>query len=169
MSRTEQSGKKLLIFSIIALLCAVAVFLSGFFIVNHLRENYARYSADQITDQIIGEMKYTDLVKIDQSQLSKHYDIPDGVVSECSVYMSKSSESASELACFLLKDQSKFEVLQTAVNTHITTKASGFKSLNPVQYNALKNCLIVQDGRYVLVAVGNNTSAEEKLFRSMLS
>ncbi len=151
----------------ILVVCAIAVLGAALLIFKHFQENYIRYSADQVTGQIISELGYTDLTKIDQSQLSKHYNIPTDTVAQSSVYMSKSSESASELACFLLTDKSKFEVLKTSVNTHMSAKATGFKSLNPTQYSDLKDFLISQNGRYVLVAVGSNTEAEEKLFRSM--
>lgn len=150
------------------LLCAIAILAATLLIFRHFQENYVRYSTDQITNQIISELGYTDLTRIDQSQLSKHYDIPEGTVVQSSVYMSRSSESASELACFLLADKSKFEALKAAVNTHMNAKSAGFKSLNPTQYSELKDFLIVQNGRYVLVAVGSNTEAEEKLFHSLL-
>lgn len=169
MDQAEQSGKKWAIFSVVALICAAAVLVCVFLVVNHLRENYARYTPDQITGRIVAELNPPDLVKVEPDQISKHYDLPDGVVSESSLYMSKSPESASELACFLLSDPSKFEQLETAVTAHISAKAAGFKSLNPTQYNALKNVLISRSGRYVLVAVGSGTEAEEKLFLSLLA
>lgn len=169
MSESVSGNKKWLILSIVFLISAFILFLGGFYIFNRFKDNYVRYTPDQITDKIMNDMKYTDLVEVDKSQISKHYDIPEGTISDCSVYMSKSSESASELDCFLLTDQSAFDRLQTSVNTHISTKAAGFKSLNPTQYNQLKDFLIVRSGRYVLVAVGDNTAAEEKSFKSMLS
>ncbi|HBN81074.1 MAG TPA: hypothetical protein DD433_06820 [Ruminococcaceae bacterium] len=168
MSRAEHHENKWLFLSLVAFLCAAAIFWCGFFVIRRVRENYVRYSADQVTARIISELKYTDFAKVEGGQLAKHYSIPSGVVDESSVYMSKSSESASELACFLLTDGSKYEALEQAVTEHIATRADGFKNLNPVQYGALKNRLIVRSGRYVLVAVGNNTAGEEKLFHSMV-
>lgn len=168
MSETVSTNRKWLILSIILLVGAIVLFLGGFYIFNRIKDNYVRYTPDQITDKIISDMKYTDLIKVDNSQISKHYDIPDGTISDCSVYMSKSSESASELACFLLTDQSNYAKLQTVVNNHFSTKAAGFKSLNPTQYDQLKDFLIVRSGRYVLVAVSNNTAADEKIFKSMV-
>lgn len=154
---------------LLLLVCVLFVLAAGFLLFRHFQENYIRYSADQITSQIISELGYTDLTKIDQDQLSKHYDIPDGTVLQSSLYMSKSSESASELACFVLTDKSKFDSLKASVNTHMSTKSAGFKSLNPTQYEELKNFLITRKGRCVLVAVGSNTEAEEKLFLSMVA
>lgn len=163
----ERNNKKSLVFSVIALCCAIAVFIGTFLFFVHARENRVRYTSDQITQKMIVEMKLNDLAKVKDDQVSRHYDVPDGVVSDCSVYMSKSPESAGELACFLLTSPAKYNDLKDSVTSHINTKAAGFKSLNPTQYNALKNYLILQNGRYVLVAVGDNTEAEEKWFRSL--
>lgn len=168
MGETEQNGKKWVAFTVIALTVAAAVLIGAFLVFNHQRENYAHYSPDQITEQMIGDLKLTDLEKVEGEQISKHYDIPSGIVSDSSLYMSKSAESASELACFLLTDASKYKNLQTAVTAHINAKAAGYKSLNPTQYNALKNYLILHSGRYVLVAVGSNTEDEKKWFKSQI-
>ncbi len=169
MNEAEQSGKKWVAFTVIALVVAVAIFIGAFMVFNHQRENYAHYSPDQITEKMIADLKLTDMEKVEGEQISKHYDIPSGVVSDSSLYMSKSAESASELACFLLTDASKYKDLQTAVTAHINAKAAGYKSLNPTQYNALKNYLIVRNGRYVLVAVGSSTEDEKKWFKSQTS
>lgn len=168
MERWRPNGKKWIVFSVIALCCAVAVLIASFLIINRLRENYARYSPDQVTGQILSTLKMSDLTKVDPDQVAKHYDIPSGTVADSSLYISKSPESASELACFLLTDSSKYSQVETAITTHISTKAAGFKSLNPTQYNALKNVVISHSGRYVLVAVGNNAASAEKLFLDLL-
>ena len=169
MDGTEQSGRKWIIFSIVALVCAISVFACVLFVINRLRENYARYTPDQITARILAEQKPEDLAKVDSNQIPKHFDIQDGVVSAGSLYMSKSPESASELACFLMTDSSKYDLLESAITAHINAKAAGFKSLHPTQYNALKSVVISRSGRYVLVAVGNEAEAEEKTFLSLLN
>lgn len=167
MGRKEAGRKKIIIFSVAAIICAVIIFIAGFMIIKNMRANYEKYRPDQITETIISNMKYTDLAKVDRNQVSKHYTIPSGTVSDYSIYMSKSSDSASELTCFLLTDTSKFGALKNAVADHLNSKASGFKSLNPTQYQALKTAVVAQNGKYVLVAVGNNTAAAEKLFSGL--
>lgn len=169
MNPMEQSRKKWLIFTIITFICTIAVLIGAFLVIHHIRENYARYTPDEITQRIMDNLGPKDLVKVDPGQISKHYDIPDGVVEASSLYMSKSSESASELACFLLTDTSKYDQLKQSINAHISAKAAGFKNLNPTQYNALKNVLISHEGRYVLVSVGSVATAEEKLFLDLLN
>jgi hypothetical protein len=167
MPDSLKTNKKSLLLSLLFLVGAVLLFAAGLFIFNHAQDYAAPYTPDQITSKIIGDTKATDLAKVDSSLVSKHYDIPSGTVVSSSLYMSKSSDSATELNCFLLTDTSKYDKLRDAVNAHINTKAAGLKSLNPTQYALLKNYLIVRRGRYVLVAVGQNVDAENKAFQSI--
>lgn len=168
MSRIVLSRKGWKIFSIAALLIAFAIFGGSFFWAKNVKENSVGPSPASITAEIISEMNYSDMIEVSQNQLSKHYSIPDGIITDSSLYMSKSSDSASEIACFLLTDKSKFSELKAAAANHINSKAAGFKSLNPEQYNLLKNFVIVQQGRYVLVTVGNKASTNEKLFTEIV-
>ncbi len=167
MDRAKTVGKKWIIVSIVALLCAAAALVCVILVVSHLRENYAGYTPDQVAERILTQQKTDDLVRVDPGQIPKHYEIPDGVVSDSVLYMSKSPESASELACFLLTKASEYERLQPVITAHLNSKASGFKSLNPQQYGALQNAVVARSGRYVLVAVGDGSKAEKKTFLSL--
>lgn len=167
LNKESAAGRKWVVFSVVALLAALVIFAGSLILIHSRRENAAGPAASQITARIVSEMNYSDLMEVNITQLSKHYSIPDGVVADSSLYMSKASDSAAELACFQLTDKSKFPQLQAAVTNHLTSKAAGFKSLNPTQYNELKNALVVQNGKYVLVSVGSNTSADEKLFNDI--
>lgn len=168
VSRTIMNKKRWTIFSIVALIVALAIFAGGFILVVNTKKNSLHTTPAQITTLIINQMDYTDMAEVSYNQLSKHYSIPDGIIADSSLYMSKSSDSASELACFLLTDKSRFTQLNTAITNHINAKAVGFKSLNPTQYNALKSCTITQNGKYVLVSVGSNASADANLFEELL-
>ena len=162
-------NRKPLLISILFLAGAVFLFVGGILLYNRTEDNVAPCTPDQVTAKIIGELQYTDLAKVDPTLLPKHYNMSNGILTSCSVYMSKSSDSAAELSCFLLTDTSKYEKLQDAVAAHVSTKAAGLKSLNPTQYDLLKNYLIVRHGRYVLVAVGKDTDAENKVFQSVFN
>ena len=167
MPGDARKSRKPLFFSLLFLTGAILLFAAGIFIFNNAEKNAAPYTPDQITAKVISDTKSTDLAKVDPALISKHYEIPGGAVTSSSLYMSKSSDSAAELNCFLLADASKYEALQSSVASHISTKAAGLKSLNPTQYSLLKNYLIVRHGRYVLVAVGLNADAERKAFQSI--
>lgn len=168
MDQDAIARRRWVFFSVVALAAALVILLGSFFLIRSQAENAAGPSASRVTARIVGEMNNSDLAEVSTSQLSKHYSIPDGVIADSSLYMSKSSDSASELACFLLTDKSKFPQLQAAITAHLTAKAAGFKSLNPAQYNELKNASVVQAEKYVLVSVGSNTAANEKQFRDLL-
>jgi hypothetical protein len=147
---------------------AVAAFFTVLFLLNRQKANTADYTPEQVARTILSEMKYNDLVRVEDGQVARHYDIPEGVAVSCSVYLSSSSESARELSCFLLTDTAKYDELQTAIQNHISSRAAGFQSLNPTQYQLLKNCRIVRCGRYVLVAVDSSAAEEAKLFQEMV-
>lgn len=168
MGKIVMDKKRWIIFSVLVLTVAIAIFIGVFFVLKNIKENSKGPAPSRITAGIISEMHYTDLVEVSPSQLSKHYSIPEGVIEDSSLYMSKSSDSAAELACFLLKDKNKFEDLKAAVTDHINSKAAGFKDLNPTQYNLLKSFVIVRNGKYVLVSVGSNSSADGKFFNDLL-
>lgn len=163
------NGRKAILIAAAGLACIVAVFFLVISQIRQQRANAADYTTEQVVRSIIDEMKYGDsLVKVEDSQVARHYDIPDGVVSSCSVYLSSSSENAAELSCFLLADASGYEALQTAIQNHISSRAAGFQSLNSTQYQLLKNCRIVHSGRYVLVAIDGSAAEEVKLFQDMV-
>lgn len=162
------SRKKWIVFSSVAMAAVLVILAGSYVLFRNSRENTEPFKPAQITARIISEMNRADLTPVSSNRLSKHYDIPDGVIIDSSLYMSRSSDSASELACFYLADKSQFTQLQTAVTNHLNSKAAGFKSLNPAQYNALKNASVTQKGRYVLVSVGSNPAADAKLFNEIL-
>lgn len=168
MKKEEISQKKWIIFSVAALTLAALLFVFSYFMVHGKADKIAGPVPAQITSRIISEMNYGDLIEVNPTQLSKHYNIPDGVVEDSSLYMSKTTDNASELACFQLRDASLFGKLQPAITDHLNAKSAGFKSLNPTQYNVLKNATIAQQGNYVLVSVGGNSAADAKLFREIV-
>lgn len=167
MPGSTAKNRKPLLLSLLFLAGAVLLFAAGLFLFNRAEDNAAPYTPDWVTAKIVGDTQSTDLAKIDPGLVSKHYDIPNGTVVSSSLYMSKSSDSAAELSCFLLADTSKYDALQDAVAAHISAKTAGLKSLNPTQYALLKNYLITRHGRYVLVAVGQNAEAEDKAFQNI--
>lgn len=168
MEQAQGGRKKWLILSAAAVVAATGLFCGAFFFLNRIRENRTPYSAAQITSQIVSQLQYTDLTKVENDQIQKHYDIPDGVVKDQSLYISKTSENASEISCFTLTDASKYPQLQDSIANHISAKAESYKSLNPAQYTLMTNALIQRNGLYVLVAVGSDTSAVKNAFDTIV-
>lgn len=123
----------------------------------------------QITTQIIEDMDLSDLTEVQQDQLIKHYNMPDGVIEDFSIYMSKSANKSFELACFKLQERKDYDQLQQVIAEHITTKAQGFKELSPTEYDQIQSYRLMQKGRYVLMVIGDNASAIEQEFISIFS
>ncbi len=168
MKKADLFRKRWFVFLLTGILTVLAVLTVSYLFIQVNRANAKSMAPSQITARIIREMNRSDLAEVSPSQLTKHYSLPVGVVAESSLYMSRSAESAAELACFRLTDKSKFPELQAEVTNHLNAKSAGFKDLNPTQYNALKSASVVQNGNYVLVSVGSNPAADAKLFNEIL-
>ncbi len=168
VKKADLFRKRWFIFLMAAVLTVLAILAVSYLFIQVNRANAKSMTPSQITTRIIREMNRSDLAEVSPSQLTKHYTLPSGVVAESSLYMSRSSESAAELACFRLTDKSKFPELQAEITDHLNAKAVGFKDLNPTQYNALKSASVVQNEKYVLVSVGSNPAADAKLFNEIL-
>lgn len=126
-------------------------------------------SPKQITSQIVEEMTLTDLAEVQKDQLIKHYNMPEGLIKDFSIYMSKSANKSFELACFELAHQQDYEKLQKVIAEHITTKAQGFKELSPMEYDQIQDYRVMKKGQYVLMVISDNPSAIEQEFLSILS
>ena len=126
-------------------------------------------SPKQITSQIVEEMTLTDLAEVQKDQLIKHYNMPEGLIKDFPIYMSKSANKSFELACFELADQQDYEKLQKVIAEHITTKAQGFKELSPMEYDQIQDYRVMKKGQYVLMVISDNPSAIEQEFLSILS
>lgn len=124
-------------------------------------------STDEIVRQVITRMDYKDLSKTEKDQISKHYVIPDGLVKDVTMYLSKSPDSAFEISCFQIADKNYQPQLDKVVADHIATKQTGFKD-SPKEYELLQNYTMVHDGDYTLVVVEENGEAAANIFKSIL-
>ncbi len=127
----------------------------------------SRLSTDEIVREVIVRMDYKDLSKTAKDQVSKHYVIPDGLVTDVTMYLSKSPESAFEISCFQIADKNYQPQLDKVVADHIATKQAGFKD-SPKEYELLQNYTMVRDGTYTLVVVEENGEAAANAFRAVL-
>lgn len=122
---------------------------------------------DEIVKEVITQMDYKDISKTAKDQISKHYVIPDGLVTDASVYLAQSPDSAFEISCFKIADTNYQPQLDKVVADHITTKLAGFKD-SPKEYNLLQKYTLAHDGFYTLVVVEENGAAAANVFESYL-
>lgn len=130
---------------------------------------YSDVTAQEVTSQIIEDLELKDITAVSQDQLVKHYNIPDGLIEDFSIYVSKSANKSFELACFKLLDRKNADQLDQVIAEHITTKGQGFKELNPAEYEKIQSYRVVRKGKFVLMVISDNAPAIEKEFFASLS
>lgn len=126
-------------------------------------------SVDEITEQVKAALDISDITKIDKENISYHYSLPDGLVSDISLYVANSSDVAFEMGCFKLSTDRYKEQIQSVVASHMATKASGFETINPEGYALYKDYLIEQVGVYTFVFVGQNKESAQNEFRRLMT
>lgn len=124
-------------------------------------------TASEITKKVIAKMEYKDLKELDSGNISAHFNLPEGSVTQASVYISISSNSALEVDCFKLSSEDKFESLNYAVAEHIAQKSKGFTE-NSTDLNLLKNYVIEQYKEYVFVSVSPDADTAVKIFKDII-
>ncbi len=128
-----------------------------------------QYTASQITSGVIKKMNYENLSEISPSNISKYYDIPDGTVQDCSLYISTRSDNFTEIACFKLTSESKRDTLTNIINNHIAEKFKTYQTSGDNTYsiiNSRKTDIIYP---YVFVAVTSDSEAAINAFEKLLS
>lgn len=156
-----------IVFSIVSAILACFILVGSYFLIKNTQDVVTPPAPGQITARILEQMGYQDYLEVEAPQLSRHYDIPPEVISDFSLYINRSGENPSELACFLLREESDYTALQAAVSNHMKAKAAAYQTLNPAQYEIIQKYTIKQNGKYVLVSVGNNAESDIKIFNNM--
>lgn len=122
----------------------------------------------QVTARIVEDMQYKDIAEIQRDQLIKHYNIPDDLVEDFSIYMSKSADQSFEIACFKLKETDGYEELEKVIAQHVDVKAQGFKELSPAEYDKIQSYQVVRKRKFVLMLISDDAQAIIKDFFSIV-
>lgn len=121
-------------------------------------------SASFINKEVIERMGYDGLVsEVASNDISGHFDIPEDSITQASIYIANSSESAMELACFKLKDSENSKQLMEAISSHIATKEKGFQE-SPKEREYIKNYVTVNANGYLFMAISENPEVAGKVF-----
>ena len=145
---------------------SVAIYLAVFY-QNGIDMKTYHVTPREVTEKIISDLKITNVTEIKQDQLIKHYDMPDGIITDFSIYMSTSANKSFEIACFELQDKNQLEELKTVIAGHVATKAQGFKNLSPAEYDQLQSYKVVCKEQIVLLIISDNVETIEKDFYSI--
>lgn len=133
-----------------------------------LAESTSNLTASEITKRVISSMEYEDLKEVDNGNVSSHFNLPEGSVTQASVYISTSADSALEIDCFKLSDESQYENVSFAVAEHMLQREKGFTE-SVGELELIKNYVMEHYGGYVFVAVAPNAEAAAEVFRSSIN
>ncbi|QUH30571.1 DUF4358 domain-containing protein [Vallitalea guaymasensis] len=99
-----------------------------------------------------------DLTKIEGNSIESIYQIDYAVSSE--VYVS-SGATAEEVAVFELKDETEADNAYKAAGERIDAQKQAFESYVPEEMEKLDNAVVKKVGKYVIVCVANDNTAED--------
>ena len=125
--------------------------------------NTTEVSAAQINKEVIEKMGYKDISELKGDDISGHFDIPKDCVTQSSIYISNSSSSATELACFKLEDPNNDTEIMAAISSRISTKLKGFQE-SPKESQYIKNYVTVTSNGYVFMVISENADVAGKTF-----
>jgi hypothetical protein len=98
---------------------------------------------------------------VDDKTAQKLYGFGDGVVRNMKVYESTGA-TAEEVAVFEAKDEASAQTVKKAAQDRIENQKEGFQDYQPKEMTKLKNPILVQSGKYVVLCVSNDNTAAQK-------
>lgn len=169
---------KRLITFILIMLIAIATIIGCVYVVTRIDSNKdyqgsskvgntVELSAAEINKQVIKKMDYKGISELAGGDISSHFDIPENSVTQASIYISDSSASAMEIACFKLTDPNNETELITAISDHISLKQKGFQD-SPREREYIENYVLVTSNGYVFLAISENSDIAAKTFEDIL-
>lgn len=129
--------------------------------------NTVELSAAEINKQVINKMDYKGISELASGDISSHFDIPENSVTQASIYISDSSASATEIACFKLADPNNETELSEAISNHIAIRQKGFKD-SPKESEYIKNYVLVTSNGYTFLAISENADLAAKTFEDIV-
>ena len=158
--------RKFITFVVIALVAIAAIVGSVYVIMQVGSKNgnggssseLLEISVSQLNKELIEKMGYSGITEVDSGEISGHFDIPEESVTQV---------SATEIACFKLRDKSQKEKLVEAINKHIAVKLKGFAE-SPKEIEKIKNYTTVSSGDYVFMAISENSDVAGDTFSDII-
>ena len=127
------------------------------------KNSQVNVTASEITKEVVTKMKYKNISELDSGNISGHFVVPEGSVTQSSVYISTAHDSALEISCFKLSDESYKAAFDEAVEKHMITKANGFRDI-PDEEAVINNYVSSYYKGFVFVAVADNADVAAKYF-----
>lgn len=157
----------ILIIAITALILCMLTLSSAKSTVKNKEEK--KLSAGYIASSVVTKMNYQNLSEITSDNISKYYEIPDGVIEDASMYVSSRSESCTEVACFKLTDTNKEDELMKSVSAYLNSKLNTYKNVSGKEYKNINNSKTKEHYPYVIVVIASDSDAAISAFDSIVN
>ena len=149
-----------------AILCMITLSSANLFNKNKTKKDL---SAGYIASSVVAKMNYQNLSEITADNISKYYEIPDGVIEDASMYVSSRPESCIEVACFKLTDGNKEDELMKSVSDYINSKMNTYKGVSDKEYQNISNNKTKTHYPYVIVVIASDSDVAISAFDSIVS
>lgn len=150
------------------LLCAAAVLL---LLLPGCSGGSAAKTADvqKVADGLISSVKFKDQMSmLKQDTAVKLYGIDSGDVTKAAVYESTGA-TAEEVAAFEAKDEQAVGRVKEKAEQRVEDQKSGFQDYQPAEMAKLKNPVLVEKGKYVVLCVSDDNETAKKTIDGFFS
>ncbi len=171
MNEQKKKNNNVLITVIIvsAILIVAAILFVTISLANNQKNSEKKYTAAFITAEVVKKQNYDNLSEITSANISKYYDIPDGVVADSSMYISTRSDNFNEIACFRLSSQDRQEQLMKVISDYISEKTATYQNVNEKAYSIVSAAKTDVIYPYVFVAITSDNETAVSAFENVIS
>ena len=149
-------------------LCAAAVLL---LLLPGCSGGSAAKTADvqKVAEGLISSVKFKDqMSELKQDTAVKIYGIEPGDVAKAAVYESTGA-TAEEVAAFEAKDEQAAGRIKAKAEQRVEDQKAGFQDYQPAEMTKLKNPVLVEKGKYVVLCVSDDNETAKKTIDGFFS
>lgn len=126
----------------------------------------ASASAGEMTAEILKDFSSDLMTEVSSERMPSYYNLDLELLEEYSVYIDGSGGFADELAIFKVKNEKDIETVKQSIQSRLEDRKKVFESYSPEEFDKLQNCVIKEQGAYILFSVSDDNSTVEKCFLS---
>lgn len=119
-----------------------------------------------LVNDVMENVKFKDdLIKIDTDDILYNlYDLNRDEIKSYTVYVSSTGATAEEIAVFEAKNKMDAEKVLSAVKERVDDLRFGFEGYVPEEILSIDNAVIKQEGKYVMLGIGNDYETINEIF-----
>lgn len=150
------------------LIVAAALSIGTMIFINSQKQQTQNFTASYITSEVVKKMNYENLSEISAGNISKYYEIPDGIVSDCSMFVSTRPDTFTQIACFKLTEEKYKDKLMSVIDDYIADQLKTYQNVNENAYSAVSKSKTDVHYPYVFVSLSSDSEAAVNAFETIL-